>query len=288
MTWQLSAFTDEAGATADEQIAAALEANLHLVDLRSIDGFNITQLPVEQAREIKAKLDAAGLKVGMFGSPIGKIDLADDFEIDRAKLRHLGELAPIFGCHDVRIFSYFNEHKQPHEAWKNETLRRLTELRDEAVQLGLVLFHENESDIFGQASSDVLILAQELRDPSGPFRFIFDFDNFNNAGENVWESWVLLRDHTDAIHLKDSRDGQHMPAGEGAGFIPEILADAAARGWDGFLSVEPHLSHSAAVAATGPSGQANAKYGEMPLNESFVLAVNTAHALLKKTGVSYN
>ncbi len=286
--WTLSAFSDEAGASCDEQIAALQKARISRMDLRSIDNFNCTVLPVPHAREVRRKLDAAGIQVQMFGSPIGKIDIADDFAIDVQKLEHLGQLAPILGCHAVRIFSYYNKADQPHDAWQAETLRRLRELSALATKLKLVLYHENERHIFGDLCQDVQTIARELRRPEGAFRLIFDFDNYNQSGENVWENWLRLRQLTDAFHLKDSRAGQHQPVGLGDGYVREILSDALQHRWAGPLAVEPHLSHSGAVAQTGPSGTANVAYSKMPTAESFHIACTAATGLLAQVGASYH
>lgn len=290
MPWKLSAFADEAGGTCDQQIAALLRDHVHFIDIRSLDGFNIAVLPLDHARNVRNMLDVSGIKVAMFGSPIGKIDIADDLSIDLQKLRHLGELAPILGCNAVRIFSYYNKHNRPKDEWRRESLSRLAQLKLLAHQLGLVLYHENERHIFGDLADDVAAIASELRDPNGAFRMIFDFDNYNQSGENVWNNWLLLRDTTDAIHLKDSAkigdQHQHVPVGHGTGSVKEILRDAVARGWSGPISIEPHLSHSGAVAATGPSGIANTAYAAMPAAESFHLAASTAVALLKEVGAT--
>ncbi len=283
MSWKLSAFADEAGGSCDEQIAALQRAGLRYIDIRSIDGHNVTVLPLDHARQVKEKLDAAGITVAMYGSPIGKIDIADDVESDLQKLRHLGELIPILGCNAVRMFSFYNKENRPHDEWREESLQRLRQLRDEAEKLGLVLYHENERHIFGDLAEDVLTIARELRDGK-TLRLIFDFDNYNQSGENVWENWLKLRDDTDAIHLKDSKEKQHVPVGQGTGFVREILADAVARGWQGPLSIEPHLSHSGAVAATGPSGVANQEYGKMKPSESFHAACQAAKELLAEVG----
>ena len=109
MTWHLSAFTDEAGDSCEAQIAAAQSNGLKRLDLRGMDGFNCTVMPLDHARGVAEKLAAAGLTVGMFGSPLGKIDIADDMQIDLGKLEHLASLAPILGCRAVRIFSYYNK-----------------------------------------------------------------------------------------------------------------------------------------------------------------------------------
>jgi sugar phosphate isomerase/epimerase len=282
MEWPVSAFADEAGMESTQQIASLKRAGLKHIDIRSINDFNITQLPLEQAQDIKRQLDEAGLTVQMYGTPIGKIDIADDFEIDLQKLRHVGEVAPVFGCNAVRIFSYYNKENVSYDQWKEASLSRLRQLRDEAEKLGLVLYHENEKHIFGDLCANVLAIA-ELRNDS--FKLIFDFDNYNQSGEIVLENWQKLRDVTDSFHLKDSKGNQHTPAGQGDGCIREILSDAVARGWNGPVAIEPHLSHSGAVAGTGPSGVANEAYANMPLPESFHVACETAVALLNEVGV---
>ena len=104
MTWVLSAFADEAGGSTDEQIAALQRAGFSHIDPRMVDGHNICDLPLDLAEQVKAKYDAAGVAVGMYGSPIGKIDIADDCEIDFKKLEHLGKLKGIFGAGGGRMW----------------------------------------------------------------------------------------------------------------------------------------------------------------------------------------
>lgn len=280
--WTLSAFSDEAGSSIEDQISATQEAGLQFLDLRGVDGFNIAALPAENAQNIKRKLDAAGLQVQMLGSPLGKIDIADPFESEAAKLRHLAHVGDILGCPGVRIFSYYNKGGVPHQEWQAESLRRLSGLRDIAREEGLVLFHENERHIFGDLGDDVLVIARELRDEAS-FKMIFDFDNFNQSGEDVWAIWQVLAGLTDAFHLKDSTTGnQHVPVGQGSGRVREILADAVARGWSGPLAVEPHLQHSKAVMATGPSGQSNQAFASMSANQAFQVACGAAKQLLEE------
>lgn len=283
--WTLSSFSDEAGKSAQEQIEATRRAGLSRLDIRSINGYNIVELPVEDARTLKQQLDDAGMAVQMFGSPIGKIDIADELESDLQKLRHLGTLAPILECNAVRFFSYYNKQEKSHDEWKNESLSRLQKLRDEAEKLGLVLYHENERHIFGDRGRDVKEIAA-LRNTN--FKLIFDFDNYQQGGEDVFAVWESLREQTDAFHLKDSTsDNRHIPVGQGNGQVREILADAVQRGWNGPLAVEPHLTHSKAVAATGPSGQQNEAYASMPAFESFHIAVEVAKQLLGEVGAQW-
>jgi sugar phosphate isomerase/epimerase len=216
---------------------------------------------------------------------LGKIDIADDMVPELDRLRHIGAVAPILGCHAVRIFSYYNRHGVSHPEWMAKSLFRLETLRDEAKELGLVLFHENERHIFGDLGDDVLQIAA-LR--SDNFKLIFDFDNYNQSGEDVWATWGKLAALTDSFHLKDSTaDNMHVPAGLGNGKVREIIADAVKRGWSGPLAVEPHLTHSGAVAATGPSGAANETYSSMAPEESFHIAVEAAKSVLTEARASW-
>lgn len=284
MTWNLSAFADEAGDSCEEQIAALQRAGLNLIDIRFLDSFNVAELPLDVAKNAAEKLAAAGISVQMLGSPIGKIDIADELKIDLKKLRHLALLAPIFNCNAVRIFSYFNKSERGHDEWKTESLQRLSTLKEEAKMLGLILYHENERHIFGDKCNDVLTIAT-LRDEN--FRLIFDFDNYNQTGENVWQNWQQLKAVTDAFHLKDStEEGQHVVIGQGAGYAKEILSDALQSGWNGLLSLEPHLNHSGAVAATGPGGASNQEFKNMSAADSFHIASQAANTLLKEIGQS--
>lgn len=289
MTWPLSAFADEAGKTCDEQIAALKRDGLTHIDIRAMEGHNISVLPLDVAEAVMVKLQDAGITVNMFGSPLGKIDLADDMSIDLDKLRHMGKLKDIFNCNAVRIFSYYNRKAGVDAAaWQTQSLDRLKQLRDLAGELGMELYHENESDIFGDRLPHNEILRDELRDGKA-FKLIFDFDNYRRDGDDVWANWLALADATDAFHLKDSdANDQHVPAGQGGGQIPRILADAAKRGWTGPVILEPHLVHSAAVVATGVSGSANESYKDMPQAEIFHVAAEAGIKAIEDAGATWS
>ena len=77
MPWTLSAFADEAGGSTQEQIAACLKAGLTHIDPRNVDGHNITELPLDLAKDVAKQYEAAGIRVHMYGSPIGKIDITE-------------------------------------------------------------------------------------------------------------------------------------------------------------------------------------------------------------------
>lgn len=286
MSWKLSAFADEAGRDVDTQVRALKEAGLSYVDLRGVGSHTITELPVEAAREAAAKLKEAGITVAMYGSPIGKIDIADDFDIDRQRLEHLARMAEVFECRAVRMFSYYNKGGESKDTWRTESLKRLEELCSRAESLGLVLYHENESNIYGDMPEDVLDLSQ-LCD-QGTFRLIYDFANYMRTGVPGWECWQMLRDKTEAFHVKDqTKAGHNVPIGQGDSDAERIIADAVSSGWNGPCTVEPHLVHSDAVLATHVTGKESAAYRELGAWECFQLACRETKSLFDKLGAAY-
>lgn len=236
---RLSAFADEAASSTEEQIAALLEAGIRYIDPRKLDGHVITDLPLAHTEAVRRLYDDAQIQVSMFGSPIGKTDITDDFDLELERLDHLGRLAPILGCRAVRIFSFHNRENLPHDRWRESSLDRLKRLKDRAASLGLVLYHENEGGVFGESSENVLAIAA-LRDDV--FRLIYDFANYLRTGEPGTETWRKLEPVTDAFHLKDKQtDGTHVPIGQGDTSADVILSSAIASGWSGPMTLEPHL-----------------------------------------------
>lgn len=290
MSWIFSAFADEAGAPVDQQVKALLDAGLSYIDLRSVGDHNIVDLPEADARKARATLDKAGITVNMFGSPIGKIDVADDFAVDLRRLDHLALMADVFDCRAVRMFSYYNKTHKPMADFTSIVLDRMVQLRDSARKLGLKLYHENEHGIFGDICSRVEQIADAVYD-GDVFDLIFDFDNYNRCGDDCWQNWLKLRDRTGSFHFKDSTampNAVHVPLGEGAGQARKILADAAERGWSGPCSLEPHLKHSKAVLATNNSGEQPQAFSEMTPPECFAIAADSAQRLLNELGIAYH
>ena len=102
------AFADEASGRMEGQIAAMTRNGLQGLEIRGVDGQNIADITTEKAREVRKKLDDAGLCVWSMGSPIGKIDIArGDFGAHLDKLRHTLDLADILGAKNLRMFSFY-------------------------------------------------------------------------------------------------------------------------------------------------------------------------------------
>lgn len=77
---KIYAFADEASPQLSGQIRALLENGLDGMEIRNVDGENVSALSPEKARAIRRRMDDAGLAVWSIGSPLGKADITDDFK----------------------------------------------------------------------------------------------------------------------------------------------------------------------------------------------------------------
>ena len=114
------AFADEASPSIDGQIAAMLRNHLEGLEIRDVDGQNVSDISADKAREVRRKLDDNGLVCWSIGSPIGKIEITDSFAPHLEKLKHTVEIARILGAPNIRMFSfYLPQGKSPSQHEKN-------------------------------------------------------------------------------------------------------------------------------------------------------------------------
>ena len=103
----LSAFADEYNKNIDEQIKMLNSRGIKYIEPRFIGDKNVADLTCEESKELKNKLDAAGISASAIGSPIGKINLADDFEEHLEKAKNTFEVASTLGARNIRMFSFY-------------------------------------------------------------------------------------------------------------------------------------------------------------------------------------
>ena len=280
----LSAFADEASPALDEQIRALKEAGVCCVELRGVDGKSVKDLTLDEAKAVRAKLDAAGIRVSSMGSPFGKIGIEDDFEPHFQEFKHALELCKILGTKLMRVFSFYIPAGKDPADFRDEVLRRLTAMLDAAVAAGVRLAHENEKGIYGDIGDRCLDLREALGDRLG---VIFDPANFIQCGQKVDEGYALLKDRITYFHVKDAimETGAVVPAGKGDGCVAAVLRDAHAS-MDGkvFLTLEPHLTVFDGLAALEQKGGTYDKLKNVftyPTNEAaFKAASDALHEIL--------
>jgi sugar phosphate isomerase/epimerase len=239
---KLSAFADEISADLDEQIQALRENAVTHVELRGVENKNVLDFDKPLRQRIKSALAANGLGVIGIGSPIGKVKITDPWEPHFERFKIAVELAEFFAAPFVRIFSYYPPQPgQDMTPFRQEILRRTRAKVDYVKNRNVMLVHENEKDIYGETGKACLDLLTSMDSPK--YKLAFDFANFVQAHEHPLEIWPSLKPFTVHIHVKDARlsDGVVLPAGQGDGQIAPILVDLHKSGYDGFLSLEPHL-----------------------------------------------
>ena len=235
---RIYAFADEASGQIDGQIAAMRRNGLDGLEIRGVDGQSISDISLEKAREVRRKMDDAGLAVWSVGSPIGKISIeTKDFQAHLDRLRHTLELADVLGAPNLRMFSFYVPDGRKEE-FAGKVTDWMGQMLETAKGSETALCHENEKGIYGDTAARCLELLNHFPELKG----IFDPANFIQCGQDTREAWEMLRHRIRYLHIKDAlADGRVVPSGHGIGHVQEILNDFRAAGGNA-VTIEPHLS----------------------------------------------
>lgn len=251
MKINIYAFADEASGNMTGQIAAMKRNGLDGLEIRTVDGTNISDITCEKAREVRAMLDAEDLSVWSIGSPIGKINICDDFLPHLDKFKHTLELADILGSRNMRIFSFYIPEGISPDDCEGNVVDRLGRMLALAKQCGVTLCHENEKGIFGDTPGRCKRLFDKCEGLAG----IFDPANFVQCGVDTLAAWEMLSHNISYMHIKDSgADGSIVPAGLGIGNLKEIVSRFISLGGCDF-TMEPHLTVFDGLASLEREGE---------------------------------
>jgi len=273
--WVLSGFADEIDADLETQCTVLDGLGIRYLELRSAWGVNVLDLTDAQVAEVQRILAAHGIGVSSIGSPIGKVNVEDDFDAHLVRMDRAVWVAQQLGAPYIRVFSFFLTADQRPEDHRDEVVRRMSDLAKRAEAGGVVLLHENEKEIFGDVPQRVHDLVTAVDSPA--LRLAWDAANYVQCGVVPFpDAYRLLRPYTDYLQVKDAvlATGEVVPAGEGDGRLRETVRALADDGYDGFVSMEPHLA--AAHHLGGFSGPDN-----------FVRATRAFTDILDQEGISY-
>jgi sugar phosphate isomerase/epimerase len=249
-----SGISDEAGQPIERQIAAHDELGWDHLELRMVDGENITQLPDAKFDTLCGALEDAGKKVSCFGSAIANWarPITGDFAIDADDLKHAIPRMQRMGTPFIRVMSYPNHDADPipEPQWRRESIRRMKELALMAEDGGITLVHENCSGWGGLSAENSNILLGEVGSPA--LKAVFDTGNPVTYGQNAWDYYNAVYNDIAYVHVKDAKKiggvDEYCMCGDGDGYVREILGDLLSKGYEGGISIEPHL---AAIIHTG-------------------------------------
>jgi len=238
----LTGFGDEISAELNEQLDLLQSEGIRYLDLRGVWGKNVLDLTDAEAARVRNELERRRCGVSAIASPIGKIRIDEPFEPHLASFRRALDLAGFFQAPFIRVFSFYVPKGQAPQH-REQVMRRLHALADAADGRPVIIGHENERGIYGDLPGRCLDIIEAVNRPQ--WRTIFDPANYVLDGVRPFdEAYPLLAGSIVYLHIKDARlaDGSICPAGEGDGQVRQVLAALLQRGFDGFLSLEPHLS----------------------------------------------
>ena len=238
---KISGFSDEIDSAIDVQFAALNKLGIQYFEPRFIDEKNISSLCDEEVLLLKEKMDKAGISASSIGSPIGKISLTDDYEEHFELFKRVCRTAKMLQCPQIRIFSFYHDGDEWTEVERSLVLQRLSQMIAYAKEENLILLHENEKHIYGDTAERCVDLMENLYCDN--FKAVFDPANFVQCGVDVAKAYDMLQDYVYYMHIKDAKqeDGTVVPSGMGDGCMKYVLSRLFAKGYTGFLSLEPHL-----------------------------------------------
>lgn len=238
----ITGFADEIHRDVEVQVKLMKELGISYLELRSANGKSIADYTLEEAKALKKYLKENQINVSAIGSPIGKIQITDEFESHFNVFKNVVEIAKIMETPYIRMFSFFIPEGENPENYSKEVFARMKRMVDYAKEQKVVLLHENEKDIYGSMALQCQKLFESFYGDN--FKATFDFANFVQCKQETVEAYEMLKPYIEYIHIKDALwdNGKVVPAAQGDGNVKEILQKLDQEGYCGFLSLEPHLT----------------------------------------------
>ncbi len=299
---KLTGIADEAGASLDVQIQAHQELGWDSIESRIVefDGVkgNLHEIPDAVFDKVVARLEEKNMKICGFGSLIGNWakKITDDFAITEAEIARAIPRMQRLGAKLIRVMSYAvckdDDGKDLEEQFAPERIRRMTEINQRFADAGLTVVHENCMNWGGMSPSYV----QRMAEAVPGMKWVFDtgnpvfIDDRDRPGhkQDAWEMYQAIKPHMVHVHVKDGRwikeknDAEYTYPGEGEGQTERIMKDLIETGYEGYISIEPHVAvvfHGAGAADDlSPEQKAKEQY------DSYLKYGRMLEAMLKKFG----
>jgi len=255
----LTGFADEAAGDIDGQIRATKELGWSYLESRNINGKNIHDISDADFDAVAGKLQAAGVKINCFGSAIANWAklITDPFDSSLAEARRAIPRMQKLGAKLVRIMSFKWSLDDPTDDASqhfSERCRRVGELVKMFADAGMQAVHENCMNYGGMGWT----FTQKLVDNVPGLKLVYDTGNpifSDDRGykepypkQSSWEFYSFIKEHIAYVHIKDGlwdfeNEAQvYCWPGEGEGDVRAIVKDLLKNGYDGGISMEPHLA----------------------------------------------
>jgi sugar phosphate isomerase/epimerase len=256
----VGAVTDEFSPDSlDRSLAAMADLGMTFAELRVVNGKNVIDHTDAEIDDVRAKVEARGMRVLSIASPVLKCALPDAPPIaphiqkdmfssaftfdDQPRLaRRAFEIAERTGARVVRVFSYWRTTDP--DACFDRVAAALRELADEAQERGLVIGIENEHACNIATGAETARLLKAVDHPA--LQVIWDPANALVAGETPYPDGyhTIPLSRIVHVHAKDCTVTNHVPTfgplGEMGVDWRGQLAALASGGYRGTISLETH------------------------------------------------
>ncbi len=249
-------FADEAASDLDGQIKATTDLGWKNIETRKLFNGNLASITDAEFEEVCEKLQKAKVSFNCFGSGIANwakpITEAPDSSYDEMK-KAIPRMQKL-GCKMVRMMSFAVPKELREKDFAAEVIKRLKVIVKMAEDGGILCVHENCMNWGGLSYEHTLKLMEGIKSPN--FKLVFDTGNpvFSDdvrgsqpyRKQSAWDFYNAVREHVAYIHIKDGKldkEGKTVYTfpGEGDGDVKKVLTDMFKRGYDGGISIEPHM-----------------------------------------------
>ena len=222
------------------------EIGTKFVELRAVDEKNVDDMTDDEFSRAWELIQARGFTVTGYDSNLGKCELLlENLERETERLRKAIERTDQTGTPFIRTMGYRRGPCSVKE-WRERTLDWFHQLTQMAADAGKTLILENCMDrpsSMGCAPNDCLDLMESIGSPH--FRMNLDPGNFANWGQDAAEGVRVLGEYTVNVHVKDMKEpgdrSTFCLAGDGTARIREVFAHLKQIGFEGNVTIEPHL-----------------------------------------------
>jgi len=299
---KLTGIADEAGAPLDVQIQAHQDLGWDSIESRGVefDGVkgNLHEIPDAVFEKVVARLEEKNMKVSGFGSLIGNWakKITDDFGITEAEISRAIPRMQRLDAKLIRVMSYAvckdEAGKDVEEQFADERIKRMREINKRFAEAGITVLHENCMNWGGMSPTYV----QRMAEAVPGMKWVFDtgnpvfIDDRDKPGskQDAWEMYQAVKPFMAHVHVKDGRwvkeknDAEYTYPGEGEGQTERIMKDLVDTGYNGYISIEPHVAvvfHGAGAAdELSPEQKAKEQY------DSYVKYGRMLEDMLKRVG----
>ncbi|OGV41114.1 MAG: hypothetical protein A2X48_12200 [Lentisphaerae bacterium GWF2_49_21] len=249
-------FADEAASGLDGQIKATKELGWKNIETRKLFNGNLASISDAEFAEVCEKLQKAKVSFNCFGSGVANwakpITEAPDTSYD--EMRKAVPRMQKLGIKMIRIMSFAVPKEVRDKDFSAEVIKRMKVIAKIAEDGGVTCVLENCMNWGGLSYEHTLKLVEGVKSPS--FKLVYDTGNPVSSEDvrgkppykfqSSWEFYKAVREHVVYIHIKDGKmgaDGKviYTFPGEGDGDVRKILEDMFTRGYDGGISIEPHM-----------------------------------------------